>query len=79
MSHQLQFWEKNQTTTKLEMKDKDKEMIIKPMRYNPHDQNEFKIQTKELLDLKLIKQSHSPYSSSAFMVRKHVEIARGKA
>ena len=49
------------------------------MRYNPEDQNEFKIQTNELLNLKLIRQSNSPHSSPAFMVRKHAEIARGKA
>ncbi|KAJ9553340.1 hypothetical protein OSB04_017385 [Centaurea solstitialis] len=75
----LQFWVKNQITAKLEMKDKEKEIRVKPMRYNPEDQKEFMIQTKELLDLKLIRISHSPHSSPAFMVRKHSEIARGKA
>ncbi|KAJ9536290.1 hypothetical protein OSB04_un000538 [Centaurea solstitialis] len=75
----LQFWDKNQITAKLEMKDKEKEIRVKPMRYNPEDQKEFMIQTKELLDLKLIRISHSPHSSPAFMVRKHSEIARGKA
>lgn len=75
----LQFWDKNQITAKLEMKDKCKEIRIKPMRYNPEDQNEFKIQIKELLNLKLIRPSHSPHSSPAFMVRKHAEIVRGKA
>lgn len=61
------------------MKDKDKEIRVKPMRYNPEDQKEFTIQIKELLDLKLIRMSHSPHSSPAFMVRKHSEITRGKA
>ncbi|KAJ9556228.1 LOW QUALITY PROTEIN: hypothetical protein OSB04_010842 [Centaurea solstitialis] len=69
--------DKNQITTKLEMKDKEKEIRVKPMRYNPEDQKEFMIQTKELLDLKLIR--IIPHSSPAFMVRKHSEIARGKA
>ena len=64
---------------KLEMKDKDKEIRVKPMRYNPEDQKEFQIQIKELLDSKLIRPSHSPHSSPAFLVRKHAEIARGKA
>ncbi|KAJ9558185.1 hypothetical protein OSB04_012799 [Centaurea solstitialis] len=75
----LQFWDKNQITAKLEIKDKEKEIRVKPMRYNPEDQKEFMIQTKELLDLKLIRISHSPHSSPAFMVRKHSEIAREKA
>ncbi|KAJ9546329.1 hypothetical protein OSB04_018872 [Centaurea solstitialis] len=64
----LQFWDKNQITAKLEMKDKEKEIRVKPMRYNPEDQKEFMIQTKELLDLKLIRISHSPHSSPAFMI-----------
>ena len=77
-SNPLQFWDKNQITAKLEMKDKDKEIRVKPMRYNPEDQKEFRSQIKELLDLKLIRASHSPHSSPAFLVRKHAEIARGK-
>lgn len=75
----LQFWNKNQITAKLEMKDKEKEIRVKPMRYNPEDQKEFSIQIKELLELKLIRNSHSSHSSPAFLVRKHAEIARGKA
>ncbi|KAG8373098.1 hypothetical protein BUALT_Bualt12G0135300 [Buddleja alternifolia] len=43
----LQFWNKNQILAKLEMKDKDKIIRIKPMRYNESDQNEFKIQLKD--------------------------------
>lgn len=31
------------------------------MRYNPKDQNEFKMQIKELLDLKFIRTSHSAH------------------
>lgn len=74
----LKFWDKNQIMAKLEMKNKDKEIRVKPMRYNPEDQKEFQVQIKELLNSKLIKPSHSPYSSQAFLVRKHAEIARGK-
>ena len=29
---------------KLEMKDKEKEARVKPMRYNPEDQKEFQVQ-----------------------------------
>lgn len=75
----LKFWNKNQIMAKLEMKDKDKEIRVKPMRYNPEDQKEFQVQIKELLDNKLIRPSHSPHSSPAFLVRKHAEITRGKA
>ncbi|GJU77147.1 hypothetical protein Tco_1274217 [Tanacetum coccineum] len=64
---------------KLRMKDKDKEIRVKPMRYNPEDQKEFQSQIEELLDSKLIRPSHSPHSSPAFLVRKHAEIVRGKA
>ncbi|GJY98857.1 hypothetical protein Tco_0516287 [Tanacetum coccineum] len=62
---------------KLRMKDKDKEIRVKPMRYNPEDQKEFQSQIEELLDSKLIRPSHSPHSSPAFLVRKHAEIVRG--
>ena len=75
----LKFWDKNQIMAKLEMKDKDKEIRVKPMRYNLEDQKEFQVQIKELLNSKLIRPSHSPHSSPAFLVRKHAEIARGKA
>nr|GEW87962.1 putative polyprotein [Tanacetum cinerariifolium] len=61
---------------KLEMKDKDKETSVKPMRYIPEDQKEFQVQIKELLDRKLIRPNHSPHSSPAFLVRKHAKIAR---
>jgi len=74
----LQFWDKNQITAKLVMKDKDKEIRVRPMRYNPEDQKEFSCQLKELLNLKMIRASHSPHSSPAFLVRKHAEITRGK-
>ncbi|KAJ0435388.1 putative nucleotidyltransferase, Ribonuclease H [Helianthus annuus] len=77
-SNPLQFWDKNKITTKLEMKDKDKEISVKPMRYNPEDQKEFRSQIKELLDPKLIRASHSPHSSPVFLVRKHAEVTRGK-
>ncbi|MBN8138669.1 hypothetical protein J0J21_23370, partial [Vibrio vulnificus] len=54
----LKFWDKNQIFAQLEMKDKNKTIRIKPMRYNEEDQKEFKAQIKELLDLKLIQNSN---------------------
>ena len=73
------FWTKNQIYAKLEMKDPEKIIRVKPMRYNEPDQEEFKIQLKELIDAKLIQNSQSPHSSPAFMVRNHAEQVRGKA
>ena len=49
------------------------------MRYNELDVKEFQQQIKELLDLKLIRPSKSPHSSSTFMVRNRNKINREKA
>jgi hypothetical protein len=65
------FWDKNQLEASLEMKDPTKIIRVQPMRYNLEDQDEFKKQIKELLDMKLIRPSQSPHSSPAFMVRNH--------
>lgn len=75
----LQFWDKNKIMAKIEMKDTNKIIRVKPMRYNPEDKEEFNKQINELLKLKLIQPSKSPHSSPAFMVRNHAEIVRGKA
>ena len=48
------------------------------MIYTEEDKIEFKTQIKEILSLKLIRQSNSPHSSPAFMVRNHAEIKREK-
>ena len=48
------------------------------MIYTRQDIDEFDIQLQELLDKKLIKETRSPHSSPAFMVRNHVEIKREK-
>ncbi|KAL2543261.1 RNA-directed DNA polymerase [Abeliophyllum distichum] len=57
-------------TVKIEMLDEHKDRIIraKAMAYTPSDREEFSIQIKELLDLKVIEPSKSPFSSPAFMV-----------
>jgi len=46
--------------------------------YNPSSEPEIKRQTKELLEMQLIKPSKSHYSCSVFLVRNHFEIVRGK-
>ena len=45
----------------------------------PSDEKEIRKQIEELLNLKLIEPSDSHYSCSAFLVRNHSEIIRGKA
>ncbi len=62
----------------IELKDPGKVIRVKPMHYTPDDRNEFKVQIKELLDLKVIRPSKSPHSSPAFMVEKEAEKRRGK-
>ena len=61
------------------MIDPDKVIRIRPMIYSQEDIEDFKIQINELMQLNLIRESKSPHSSPAFMVRKHSEIKRGKA
>ncbi|AFO54491.1 reverse transcriptase [Rose yellow vein virus] len=51
----------------------------KPIGANPIDMEEFHNQINELLRLKLIRKTNSPWSFQAFMVRNHAEIVRGKA
>ncbi|KAL2455747.1 Peptidase A3A domain-containing protein [Abeliophyllum distichum] len=66
---------KGKLTAKIEMLEEHKGKIIraKSLAYSPTDREEFSIQIKELLDLKVIEPSKSPYSSPAFMVRKEAE------
>ena len=61
------------------MIDPDKVIRVRPMIYSQEDIEDFKIQINELIQLNLIRESKSPHSSPAFMVRKHSEIKRGKA
>ena len=61
------------------MIDPDKIIRVRPMLYSQEDMEDFKIKINELMQMNLIKQSKSPHSSPAFMVRKHNQIKRGKA
>lgn len=61
------------------MKDKEKIIRVKPIRYYEEDKNKFKQQLKELLDAHLIRESNSPHSSQVFIVRKHAEIVIRKS
>ena len=48
------------------------------MIYSQENIEDFKIQINELMQMNLIRESKSLHSSTAFMVRKHNEIKRGK-
>ena len=61
------------------MIDLDKIIRVRPMIYSQEDIKDFKIQINELMQMNLIRESKSPHSRSAFMVRKHSEIKRRKA
>ena len=61
------------------MIDPDKVIRVRLMIYSQEYIKDFKIQINELMQMNLIRESKSPYSSPAFMVRKHSEIKRGKA
>jgi len=52
---------------------------VKQMVYTHQDIQEFDKQIKELLDKRLIRNSKSLHTSSAFMVRNHAEEKGGKA
>ena len=75
----LKYWEKTKIYSRLEMIDPDKIIRVRPMIYSQEDIEDFKIQINELIQMKLIRESKSPHSSPAFMVRNHNEIKRGKA
>ena len=70
----IQLWEIDQTYAKIELKDPNVIIRVKPMRYRQEDRQEFDKQIKELLELKIIRESKSPHSSPAFIVRNHAEI-----
>ena len=61
------------------MIDADKVIRVRPMIYSQEDIEDFKIQINELMQMNIIRESKSPHSSPAFMVRKHSEIKKEKA
>ena len=74
----LALWKPDHPKAKIELIE-ERIIRLKPMMYTEEDREEFKIQIKELLNLKLIRSSNSPQNSPAFMVRKRAEQVRGKA
>lgn len=58
--------------------DYKKGMKEKAMRYSPMDRQEFSVQIAELLRMKVIRPSNSPFQSPAFLVNNEAEKRRGK-
>ena len=75
----LKLWDKDKSFATIELKEPKTVIRVKQMVYTYKDQQEFKEQIDELLKKKLIRESKSPHSSPAFMVRNHAEEKRGKA
>lgn len=77
--HPMKLWEKEKIYAEIKLINPNEIIRNRPIRYSPTDQKELEIQIKELLTLGLIKESKSPHSSPAFLVRNHNETKRGKA
>ena len=74
----MALWKPNHPRAKIELIE-NRIIRLKLMMYTEEDREEFKIQIKELLDLKLIRTSNSPHNSPAFMVRKRSKQVKEKA
>jgi ribonuclease HI len=66
-------------TCKFKIKNPDITIRTTNIEYSPLDKEEFKKQIPEMLEQGLIRKSESPHRSSAFIVKNHSEIKRGKA
>ena len=74
----LKLWSRSLRFCSLKLRDPNVIIRVKPMIYTRQDIDKFDIQTQELLEKKLIEEITSPHSSTAFMVRNHAELKRGK-
>ena len=72
----LKFWDKDKTFAKITLLNPNTNIRVKQMVYTYQDIQEFDKQIKELLDKGLIRNSKSPHTSPAFMVRNHAEEKR---
>ena len=75
----IKYWNRNKILAHLDIKNVDYNIKTAKGDYTPLDVEEFGKQIKELLDLKVIRKSSSRHRSTAFLVRNHAEIKRGKA
>ncbi|XP_059663376.1 uncharacterized protein LOC132309041 [Cornus florida] len=75
----LTLWKRSPRFCRLQLKNRNVIIRVKPMIYLRRDIDEFDAQLQDLLEKKLIERTRSPHSSPAFMVRNHSELKRGKA
>ncbi|XP_059629145.1 uncharacterized protein LOC132271707 [Cornus florida] len=75
----LTLWKRSPRFCRLQLKNRNVVIRVKPMIYLRRDIDEFDAQLQELLEKKLIERTKSPHSSPAFLVRNHSEVKRGKA
>lgn len=78
----LKYWDKDKSYADIQLKDANSIVRVKPMRYNQTDEQEFRVQLRELeekqLAFKSTENNKSPHNSPAFMVNNHSEQKRGK-
>ena len=67
----LKFWDKDKTFVKITLINPNTIIQVKQMVYTHKGVQEFNKQIEELLDKGLIRNSKSPHTSPAFMVRNH--------
>jgi len=75
----MKYWDKNGIVCKINIINPNYIIKTSLIEATPKDIEEFKMHIEELLKLGAIRESRSPLSSAAFIVRNHVEIARGKS
>jgi hypothetical protein len=75
----MKYWDRNSITCKLNIINPDYIIKTSHIDYTPQDIEDFKMHIEELLKLKAIRENRSPHRSTAFIVRNHSEIVRGKS
>jgi hypothetical protein len=74
----MKYCDRYSITCKLNIINPDCVIKTCPIECTPNDIEDFKMHIEELLKLRAIRESRSPYRSTSFIVRNHSEIVRGK-
>jgi hypothetical protein len=75
----MKHWDKNGIVCRINIINPNYIVKTSPIEATHKDIEEFKMHIEELLKLRAIRERRSPHRSTAFIVRNHVEIARGKS
>jgi deoxyuridine 5'-triphosphate nucleotidohydrolase len=75
----LKYWDNNKLLAKLDIINLEYKIRTAEIEASNLDLKDFKMHIDELLKLKVIRHSKSEHRSSAFIVRNHNEITRGKS